>query len=170
MKRVVGMLAIVGLCVLAYWFWPGEEPNLPKGSEVREIRLVQGQVVVTIDQSEEIAVFLAELGNAKKPIKIVLAMHLRFHPMCRITFVMAEGETTAFAYEGNTTKLSGVSLHWYLQAERAPSSDSENASRLGLIVLTKKREIMSLTSKQRAFLNSQAHSPQTHYSDWEEWF
>ncbi|NCB79147.1 MAG: hypothetical protein EOM41_04020 [Bacilli bacterium] len=66
MKKVVGMLAVVGLYVLAYWFWPGEEPNLPKASEVREIRLVQGQVVVTIDQSEEIAVFLAELGNAKK--------------------------------------------------------------------------------------------------------
>lgn len=66
MKKVFGMLAVVGLYVLAYWFWPGEEPNLPKASEVREIRLVQGQVVVTIDQSEEIAVFLAELGNAKK--------------------------------------------------------------------------------------------------------
>ncbi len=25
MKKVVGMLAIVGLYVLAYWFWPGEE-------------------------------------------------------------------------------------------------------------------------------------------------
>jgi len=73
MKKVFGMLAIVGLCVLAYWFWPGEEPNLPKASEVRKIRLVQGQVVVTIDQSEEIAVFLAE---------IVFTMHLWFHPMC----------------------------------------------------------------------------------------
>ena len=49
MKKVVGMLAIVGLCVLAYWFWPGEEPNLPKASEVREIRLVKGQEVVKID-------------------------------------------------------------------------------------------------------------------------
>lgn len=82
MKKVVGMLAVVGLCVLAYWFWPGEEPILPKPSEVRDIRLVQGQEVVQIDQSEEIAVFLAELGNAKRPIKIVFTMHRWFHPMC----------------------------------------------------------------------------------------
>ncbi len=66
MKKVVGMLAIVGLYVLAYWFWPGEEPNLPKASEVREIRLVQGQVVVTIDQSEEIAVFFGRTRKCKK--------------------------------------------------------------------------------------------------------
>ena len=79
MKKVVGMLAIVGLCVLAYWFWPGEEPNLPKASEVREIRLVQGQEVVTIDQSEEIAVFLAELGNAKKTHQDSVQ---DAHPMC----------------------------------------------------------------------------------------
>lgn len=49
MKNVFGMLAVVGLYVLAYWFWPGEEPNLPKASEVREIRLVQDQEVVKID-------------------------------------------------------------------------------------------------------------------------
>ncbi len=49
MKKVFGMLAVVGLYILAYWFWPGEEPNLPKASEVREIRLVQGQEVVKID-------------------------------------------------------------------------------------------------------------------------
>lgn len=76
----------------------------------------------------------------------------------RIAFVMAEGETTVFAYVGITKKLSGVSLHWYLQAERSSPSDSESASRLVLLSLIKKREIMSLTSKQRAYLNSQAHS------------
>ena len=100
MKKVVGMLAIVGLCVLAYWFWPGEEPNLPKASEVRKIRLVQGQVVVTIDQSEEIAVFLAELGNAKKTNQDSVHDAPLVSPHVRITFVMAEGETTVFAYEG----------------------------------------------------------------------
>ncbi len=98
MKKVVGMLAIVGLCVLAYWFWPGEEPNLPKASEVREIRLVQGQVVVTIDQSEEIAVFLAELGNAKKTHQDSVQDAPLVSPHVRIAFVMAEGETTVFAY------------------------------------------------------------------------
>jgi len=100
MKKVVGMLAIVGLCVLAYWFWPGEEPNLPKASEVRKIRLVQGQVVVTIDQSEEIAVFLAELGNAKKTNQDSVHDAPLVSPHVRITFVMAEGETTVFAYVG----------------------------------------------------------------------
>lgn len=100
MRKVVGMLAIVGLCVLAYWFWPGEEPNLPKPSEVREIRLVQGQVVVTIDQSEEIATFLAELGNAKKTRQDSVHDAPLVSPHVRISFVMAEGETTAFAYEG----------------------------------------------------------------------
>ena len=100
MKKVVGMLAIVGLCVLAYWFWPGEEPNLPKASEVRKIRLVQGQVVVTIDQSEEIAVFLAELGNAKKTNQDSVHDAPLISPHVRITFVMAEGETTVFAYVG----------------------------------------------------------------------
>ena len=100
MKKVVGMLAIVGLCVLAYWFWPGEEPNLPKASEVRKIRLVQGQVVVTIDQSEEIAVFLAELGNAKKTNQDSVHDAPLVSPHVRIAFVMAEGETTVFAYEG----------------------------------------------------------------------
>lgn len=100
MKKVVGMLAIVGLCVLAYWFWPGEEPNLPKASEVRKIRLVQGQVVVTIDQSEEIAVFLAELGNAKKTNQDSVHDAPLISPHVRITFVMAEGETTVFAYMG----------------------------------------------------------------------
>ena len=99
-KKVVGMLAIVGLCVLAYWFWPGEEPNLPKASEVRKIRLVQGQVVVTIDQSEEIAVFLAELGNAKKTNQDSVHDAPLISPHVRITFVMAEGETTVFAYVG----------------------------------------------------------------------
>ena len=100
MKKVFGMLAIVGLCVLAYWFWPGEEPNLPKASEVRKIRLVQGQVVVTIDQSEEIAVFLAELGNAKKTNQDSVHDAPLVSPHVRITFVMAEGETTVFAYVG----------------------------------------------------------------------
>ena len=100
MRKVVGMLAIVGLCVLAYWFWPGEEPNLPKASEVWEIRLVQGQVVVTIDQSEEIATFLAELRNAKKTRQDSVHDAPLVSPHVRITFVMAEGETTAFAYEG----------------------------------------------------------------------
>ena len=100
MKKVFGMLAIVGLCVLAYWFWPGEEPNLPKASEVRKIRLVQGQVVVTIDQSEEIAVFLAELGNAKKTNQDSVHDAPLISPHVRITFVMAEGETTVFAYVG----------------------------------------------------------------------
>ncbi|NQP19850.1 DUF5301 domain-containing protein [Streptococcus suis] len=100
MKKVVGMLAIVGLCVLAYWFWPWEEPNLPKASEVREIRLVQGQVVVTIDQSEEIAVFLAELGNAKKTHQDSVHDAPLVSPHVRIAFVMVEGETTAFAYKG----------------------------------------------------------------------
>ncbi|HHT7802621.1 TPA: DUF5301 domain-containing protein [Streptococcus suis] len=100
MRKVVGMLAIVGLCVLAYWFWPGEEPNLPKASEVWEIRLVQGQVVVTIDQSEEIATFLAELRNAKKTRQDSVHDAPLVSPHVQITFVMAEGETTAFAYEG----------------------------------------------------------------------
>ena len=100
MKKVFGMLAIVGLCVLAYWFWPGEVPNLAKASEVREIRLVQGQVVVTIDQSEEIAVFLAELGNAKKTNQDSVHDAPLVSPHVRITFVMAEGETTVFAYVG----------------------------------------------------------------------
>ena len=100
MKKVVGMLAIVGLCVLAYWFWPGEEPNLPLASEVREIRLVQGQEVVTIDQSEEIAVFLAELGNAKKTHQDSVQDAPLVSPHVRIAFVMAEGETTVFAYVG----------------------------------------------------------------------
>ena len=100
MRKVVGMLAIVGLCVLAYWFWPGEEPNLPKASEVWEIRLVQGQVVVTIDQSEEIATFLAELRNAKKTRQDSVHDAPLVSPHVRIDFVMAEGETTAFAYEG----------------------------------------------------------------------
>ncbi|BCP58966.1 DUF5301 domain-containing protein [Streptococcus parasuis] len=100
MKKVVGMLAVVGLCVLAYWFWPGEEPILPKPSEVRDIRLVQGQEVVQIDQSEEIAVFLAELGNAKKTHQDSVHDAPLVSPHVRIAFVMAEGETTAFAYEG----------------------------------------------------------------------
>ena len=100
MKKVFGMLAVVGLYVLAYWFWPGEEPNLPKASEVRKIRLVQGQVVVTIDQSEEIAVFLAELGNAKKTNQDSVHDAPLVSPHVRITFVMAEGETTVFAYVG----------------------------------------------------------------------
>ncbi|MGQ7395921.1 DUF5301 domain-containing protein [Streptococcus suis] len=100
MKKVVGMLAIVGLCVLAYWFWPGEEPNLPKPSEVREIRLIQGQDEVTINQSEEIATFLAELGNAKKTRQDSVHDAPLVSPHVRIAFVMAEGETTAFAYEG----------------------------------------------------------------------
>ncbi|HFI0398692.1 TPA: DUF5301 domain-containing protein [Streptococcus suis] len=100
MKKVVGMLAVVGLCVLAYWFWPGEEPNLPKPSEVREIRLVQGQEVVTIDQSEEIATFLAELGNAKKTRQDSVHDAPLVSPHVRIAFVRAEGETTVFAYEG----------------------------------------------------------------------
>lgn len=100
MKKVFGMLAIIGLCVLAYWFWPGEEPNLPKPSEVREIRLVQGQEVVQIDQSEEISVFLAELGNAKKIHQDSVHDAPLVSPHVRIAFVMAEGETTAFAYEG----------------------------------------------------------------------
>ena len=100
MKKVFGMLAVVGWYVLAYWFWPGEEPNLPKASEVREIRLVQGQVVVTIDQSEEIAVFLAELGNAKKTHQDSVQDALLVSPHVRIAFVMAEGETTVFAYMG----------------------------------------------------------------------
>ena len=100
MKKVFGMLAIVGLCVLAYWFWPGEEPNLPKANEIRKIRLVQGQVVVTIDQSEEIAVFLAELGNAKKTNQDSVHDAPLISPHVRITFVMAEGETTVFAYVG----------------------------------------------------------------------
>ncbi|NQN91470.1 DUF5301 domain-containing protein [Streptococcus suis] len=100
MKKVFGMLAVVGLCVLVYWFWPGEEPNLPKPSEVREIRLVQGQEVVQIDQSEEIAVFLAELGNAKKTHQDSVHDAPLVSPHVRIAFVMAEGETTAFAYEG----------------------------------------------------------------------
>ena len=100
MKKVFGMLAVVGLYVLAYWFWPGEEPNLPKASEVRKIRLVQGQVVVTIDQSEEIAVFLAELGNAKKTNQDSVHDAPLISPHVRITFVMAEGETTVFAYVG----------------------------------------------------------------------
>ena len=100
MKKVFGMLAVVGLYVLAYWFWPGEEPNLPKASEVRKIRLVQGQVVVTIDQSEEIAVFLAELGNAKKTNQDSVHDAPLISPHVRIAFVMAEGETTVFAYVG----------------------------------------------------------------------
>ena len=100
MKKVFGMLAVVGLYVLAYWFWPGEEPNLPKASEVREIRLVQGQEVVTIDQSEEIAVFLAELGNAKKTHQDSVQDAPLVSPHVRIAFVMAEGETTVFAYVG----------------------------------------------------------------------
>lgn len=100
MKKVFGMLAVVGLYVLAYWFWPGEEPNLPKASEVREIRLVQGQEVVTIDQSEEIAVFLAELGNAKKTHQDSVQDATLVSPHVRIAFVMAEGETTVFAYMG----------------------------------------------------------------------
>ncbi|MDW8741808.1 DUF5301 domain-containing protein [Streptococcus suis] len=100
MRKVVGMLAIVGLCVLAYWFWPGEEPQLPKANEVREIRLIQGQDEVTINQSEEIAVFLAELGNAKKTHQDSVHDAPLVSPHVRITFVMAEGETTAFAYEG----------------------------------------------------------------------
>lgn len=100
MKKVFGMLTVVGLYVRAYWFWSGLEPNLPKVSEVREIRLVQGQVVVTIDQSEEIAVFLAELGNAKKTNQDSVHDAPLISPHVRITFVMAEGETTAFAYEG----------------------------------------------------------------------
>ncbi|HFI0601428.1 TPA: DUF5301 domain-containing protein [Streptococcus suis] len=100
MKKVVGMLAIVGLCVLAYWFWPGEEPNLPKASEVREIRLIQGQDEVTINQSEEIATFLAELGNAKKTRQDSVHDAPLVSPHVRIAFVMAEGETLAFVYEG----------------------------------------------------------------------
>ena len=63
------MLAIVGF-VCSGLLVLGEEPNLPKASEVREIRLVQGQVVVTIDQSEEIAVF-GRTRKCKRPIKIV---------------------------------------------------------------------------------------------------
>ncbi|WP_170239057.1 DUF5301 domain-containing protein [Streptococcus suis] len=100
MKKVVGMLAIVGLCVLAYWFWPGEEPNLPKPSEVREIRLIQGQDEVTINQSEEIATFLAELGNAKKTRQDSVHDAPLVSPHVRIAFVIAEGETLAFVYEG----------------------------------------------------------------------
>lgn len=100
MKKVVGMLAIVGLCVLAYWFWPGEEPNLPKPSEVREIRLIQGQDEVTINQSEEIATFLAELGNAKKTRQDSVHDAPLVSPHVRIAFVIAGGETLAFVYEG----------------------------------------------------------------------
>ncbi|MFH0395726.1 DUF5301 domain-containing protein [Streptococcus sp. A34] len=100
MKKVCGVLGIVGLCVLAYWFWPGEEPNLPKASEVREIRLVQGQEVVKIDQSEEISAFLAELGKANKTRQDSVQDAPLVSPYVRITLVMADGEVTAFAYEG----------------------------------------------------------------------
>lgn len=118
--------------------------------------MVQGQVVVTIDQSEEIAVFLAELGNAKKTNQDSVHDAPLISPHVRITFVMAEGETTAFAYEGILRSYLEFPYTGILQAERVPQVIQKNASRLGLIRLTKKaREIMSLTSKQRAYLNSQ---------------
>ncbi len=48
----------------------------------------------------------------------------------RITFVMAEGETTAFAYEGRLTKLSGIFPYTGIyKLKELPQVIQENASR-----------------------------------------
>lgn len=101
MKKVLGILLVfVSSCVLAYWFWPGEEPNLPKAGVVQEIRLIQGQNEVTINQSEEIEIFLEELGNANKTRQASVHDAPLVSPHVRITFIGTEGETVAFVYEG----------------------------------------------------------------------
>lgn len=101
MKKVLNiLLAFVSLCVLAYWFWPGKEPNLPKAGVVQEIRLIQGQDEVTINQSEEIEVFLEELENANKTRQESVHDAPLVSPHVRITFISAEDETPAFVYEG----------------------------------------------------------------------
>ncbi|MGT2912097.1 DUF5301 domain-containing protein [Streptococcus cameli] len=99
MKKVLAILALVGLCMLAYWIWPGEAPNLPKASDVREIHLVKDQEEVVIDQPEAIGAFLAELGHANKTRQDSVHDAPLVSPHVRIDFVMTEGEAAAYVYE-----------------------------------------------------------------------